>query len=377
MTVIGHIKQVKQYLRELNLNSYKKYTLVTIAFLIGMILFHVFTWHTISKKVLLVDDYIYNGDLVRSSFKVDSLFPRPSHLVKNVNDLPKQHLLYKDLKDNETVDVITIGDSFSNGATQGKNTFYQDYIATYNNYKVLNIPPGIGYYKGVVRLNNSGLLDELKPKAIIIESVERFCIDRFSGNKNLNQTYSKNSLKKVLRSQKNMYLGKDPFISFINNQNARAFYFNVKMKFKPYTRYKACVIKPMKKDFFTSKDPNSLLYHKESAMFSYKATEENIKKLNDNFNKLAILLKKKNIQLYFMPVVDKSNLYRKYVIEPDYPESMFFENLRKMKKEYILIDTKKILSKELEKGTKDLYYSDDTHWGYKASKAIFKEVKFE
>lgn len=359
------------------MNKYKKYTLFIIVFLVGFIVFHTLVWHTISKKVLLVDEYIYKGDLGRSSFKVDSLFPRPSHLVEDANDLPIQHILYKDLKDNETVDVITIGDSFSNGATQGKNTFYQDYIATYNNYKVLNIPPGIGFVSGIVKLNNSGILDDLKPKAIIIQSIERFAIERFAREYNFAEHSDKEPLIKILEKQKNMYLGKDAYINFINSQNSRAFYFNFKMMFKPYTQYKACMVAPMKKDFFTSKDPNSLLYHKESAMFSYKATKENIEKLNNTFNELALMLKKKKIQLYFMPVVDKSNLYYDYVVEPDYPKSAFFENLRPLKKHYKLIDTKEILSQELEKGVKDLYYSDDTHWSYKASAAIFKKVKFE
>jgi hypothetical protein len=51
--------------------------------------------------------------------------------------------------------------------------------------------------------------------------------------------------------------------------------------------------------------------------------------------------------------------------------------LRPLKKEYIFIDTKKILSPLLKQGVKDLYYSDDTHWSYKASEAIAKDKTFQ
>jgi len=102
-----------------------------------------------------------------------------------------------------------------------------------------------------------------------------------------------------------------------------------------------------------------------------------IDKLNNNLNALSKILKKKNIKLYFMPAVDKYNLYSKYIVNNTYPQSIFFEELRKLPKEYTFIDTKTILLEELKKGVKDIYHSDDTHWSYKASEAIFKKVKFE
>jgi hypothetical protein len=76
-----------------------------------------------------------------------------------------------------------------------------------------------------------------------------------------------------------------------------------------------------------------------------------------------------------MPAVDKLNLYSKYIVNNKYGESTFFEQLRPLKKEYILIDTKTILEQEVDRGVKDIFYSDDTHWSYKASEAIAKNLK--
>ena len=99
--------------------------------------------------------------------------------------------------------------------------------------------------------------------------------------------------------------------------------------------------------------------------------------MNDNLNLLSKKFKEKGIIFYFMPAVDKYDLYSKYIIDNNYPESTFFEKLRPLKKDYRFIDTKTILLKELQKGEKDVFYSDDTHWSYKASEAIFKKIKFD
>lgn len=78
-----------------------------------------------------------------------------------------------------------------------------------------------------------------------------------------------------------------------------------------------------------------------------------------------------------MPCVDKYNLYSNYIINNPYPRSIFFEELRKLPKRYHLIDTKAILTEEVRKGEKDVFYADDTHWSWKASKKVFETIKFE
>ena len=78
-----------------------------------------------------------------------------------------------------------------------------------------------------------------------------------------------------------------------------------------------------------------------------------------------------------MPSVDKYNLYSKYIRNNNYPKSTFFERLRPLKKDYKFIDTKIILENMLENNITDVYYSDDSHWSYKASKEIFKQVELK
>jgi len=335
----------------------------------------------ITSKVV-IDNITYKGDLARNIYKLDSLHFRPSYIPDYKVNLKKQHIKIKDWDVNQSIDVLTIGDSFSNADTQGINPFYQDYIATYNNLNVLNIPRHVNYrdnfFETILSMLNNKLLDDIRPKYMIIESVERLAIDRFSNKFNFNVTIQKttmlNDFKKMpFKINANFLNNKNIF----NNKNFKAFKNNLKFKFNKYGKYSGIYVAKLNQDFFTTKDKKSLLFINEDIIHIDKTTEDKIVQLNNNFNKLSQLLKKKNIKLYFMPVVDKYNLYSKFINNNPYPKSRFFELLRKLPKEYELIDTKKILRYELDRGSQDIYYADDTHWSYKASSIIFKKVNFD
>ncbi len=360
--------------------NYQKYVTVFLVAIGLLILFHFTVWNLYTKHVLLVHTDIYTGDLGRLSMYSGTSYPRQAYPSKKSVNLKKEHMDFETYrKGNNSIDILTIGDSFSNGAMQGTNPFYQDYIATVNDYNVLNIHQLSGtanYLETLLVLNNNGLLDKIHPHSIIVESVERFCIDRFALEIDTSVDQSYDNVIRKFNRLKNPYLSKDENINFINDQNFKALKFNILYHFNDRAFTSNVYKVELKKDFFTSRDKDQLLFFNEDLEHIPKATKLNMKRLNDNFNKVAEILKKKKIKLYFMPVVDKYNMYRRYQKSKDYPESIFFEQLRELKKEYKLIDTKAILSKELEKGVKDLYYPDDTHWSYKASEALFKKMKF-
>ena len=367
---------------------YKKFSKIFLFMIVSFLLFHFFTWTFLTKQVRQNDKMIYKGDLTRKIYKVDSIFPRPSHFNPKNSDLPKHHISLQDW-DGEKVDLITIGDSFSNGDTQGLNTFYQDYIASYNNLRVLNIPrlfkakgtfiDAFNYLEGIQILNNLGYLDKMKPKYILIESIERYSVNRFA--KELNFNAKDDKFFKSLKLSKRLHFEKSidsSLFSFLNLNNFKAIRNQILLNFTDRKLISHVYVEKLRKDFFTSKDKNSLLFLKEDVDNIRLITKDRIKILNDNFNKLSEILGKKGIKLYFMPVVDKYDLYSKYLINSDsYPKSYFFEYLRVLPKKYEFIDTKEILAKALEKGEKDIFYSDDTHWSYKASELIFKKVKFD
>ena len=132
----------------------------------------------------------------------------------------------------------------------------------------------------------------------------------------------------------------------------------------------------LSKELFSTDIGNNLLFYDEDIIYLKLESIENIELMNDNLNKLAKILSEKNIKLIFMPAVDKYNLYRDYIISNEYKESIFFEELEKLQKDYIFINTKSILKQKLNAGEKDLYYVDDTHWSFKASDTVINDKSF-
>jgi hypothetical protein len=351
--------------------SYKKFVFLMVLFLILLFSFHVTVWNMYTKYIF--PNTYHVGDLGRLSYSLDSLSPKIDKVT-----LKKQHINFNQWN-GEKLDILTLGDSFSQGGAGGLNPFYQDYIATYSNQTVMNIQileKNANYLEMVYLLENSGLLDKIKPKVIIIESTERSVLEKFAiENIDTNITIELKLLQQLLHNIEGSDKTLDNQVSFINNININALKYNFLYHYDDNAYTSNCYIIKLNNSMFTSKNPYNLLFYKDTIKYNESITSEKIQKVNENLNRLSLELKKKGIKLYFMPAVDKLNLYSKYIIDNKYGQSTFFEQLRPMKKEYELIDTKAILEKEIDRGVKDVFYSDDTHWSYKASDAIAKSLK--
>jgi hypothetical protein len=327
-------------------------------------------------EVLLSPRY-EGGDLSRLG-----LISGVKKIRKTYDDLPVRHVEMKAYR-GEKVDMITIGDSFSVGGGEGRNKYYQDYIATNNDMSVLNIPT----YKfkfmvfnampvsTLAALFNAGWLDRIRPRYVLIETAERYAIPRLVTHFDLNVQVKQEELERYFSSVSlGGSLNQD--ISFINEGNFKFLYYSLMYKFSEHAFRRLVVKTQLKKPMFSGKQGDLLLFHGDDIQQSSLATRQNIQIANDNLNALARLLRTKGITLVFMPVVDKLNLYRSFVKNDAYPRSIFFEELRKLPKEYLFIDTKAILTTAIEEGELDLFHQDDTHWTWKASQRIFSSVRF-
>lgn len=345
----------------------KKYVWIFGITILFFLSYHGVVWTFMTSKIFLTSNN-HIGDLGRTSYLVDSLFPR---LIEDT--LPRKHFDGNNWN-NGSVDLITIGDSFSNGGGGGKNAYYQDYLATVLNINVLNIQ-NIGqdysYIDTIRFLHQKKYFGKIKPKAILIQAVVRESL-RDVPTKEINPT-SDILLQNLLAKNTTAHF---PHPLWINTANYRAPYY--------YTRYfysirakKEIYRLLLTKDLFTSNDRNHLLVYHDDLNNITKFNKKNIANLNAELNLLAQELQKENIKLIFMPVVDKYDLYHDYILDQKrYPLNPFFTLLRKEPKSYTLIDSKAILLPMLKNNVQDLYYSDDTHWSYKASEAIANSSGF-
>jgi hypothetical protein len=132
----------------------------------------------------------------------------------------------------------------------------------------------------------------------------------------------------------------------------------------------------MGEELFTVNDADWLAFERGELHRLPDMTLKNVTLANNNLNRLAHLLKEYDITLYVMPIVDKYDLYYPYLLDKSYGQNRLFDYLRESNKEYVLIDTKAILSQLLDNKTRDIWYADDTHWSNIAEKYIIENTNF-
>ncbi len=350
------------------MEKYKKFVFAFFGFFALFILYHTIIWNLYTSQIFGRDDDEYVGDLGRTSYQVKSLYPRKLEYT-----LPKLHLSRSDYH-GQKIDMITMGDSFSNADTGGKNPYYQDYLASDYNLSILNLrrePQGwYNSYYLTLYLYNSGWLQKHKPKYVLLQSVGRFIYSRYTQKFDFNFNQKPEYLIEKFK-RKNSYL---PHLLLINTANYK--YYTSKLYFKFKGIYKSIYLLDLNTSLFSPKEfTNRLLITKEDIQGIHNELSQ-AKLVNDNLNKLAKLLKKLDIKLIFLPAIDKYDLYEPFIMNNKLPKNDFFTNMRPLHKEYYFIDTKKILQAELKKGDVDIFYPDDTHWSFKASAIISKHMDY-
>ena len=348
--------------------SYKKFTLCFIAALLLFILAHYLIWRNVTE-VFFTGKW-EGGDISRLGYILDSKLYRKNH-----TDLPRQHIELEHNKNNEKVDVFTLGDSFANFGGGGKNRYFQDYIATLSGVTVENFKPysDVNFLSTLAILVNNGYLDKITPRHVILSSSEKLCVERYAVPIDFAKTMT---MTELLSRKRFNYDTPHLDVKFINTGNLNYVMYRFLYYVSPNALFSKAYKVKLSRDFFSVANSNILLFYKNDLKSIGRATDGNIKLLNDNMNVMADILARKGIKFYFMPCVDKYNVYSEYIVNNRYPRSVFFEKLRKLPKRYVLIDTKDVLLKELQLGKKDIFYPDDTHWSWKASEAIFSRYLF-
>lgn len=343
---------------------YRTFSHLFIGVFVSFLLLHLVVWK------LWTDGLMFGfGDLARLGYYPLAKVPR-----EEVVDLPRRHLELSDYH-GQHVDVVTIGDSFSQGWGGGKNRFYQDYIASFNNLSVLNIcvtkhdPVGL-----LVSLLNNGYLRQIRPKYLVLEICERGCPLLLTKRVDFSVAESSASL---LRHAADHRIATNPSrLSPVNNANLKFLYYSVMYHFTDNPTGQVYA-KRLGKDLFSGSAADRLLFYYLDIESAKSLHAADVDEINENLNRLSEMAADAGIKLYFMPAVDKSNLYREYMLDKSFTRSIFFEELRKRPKKYVMIDTKALLSSELAHGEKDVFFPDDSHWSWKASKKIFSTTRFD
>lgn len=257
-------------------------------------------------------------------------------------------------------DVLTIGDSFSQLGKGG----YQNYLcemglSVINTYRFLYNSP-IQYAYNIL---DEDIVDSTNIQYLIVENVERGI---------------EGALLNFDPKKKEVPSGELPTDS-PKKQVKSANEWSV-ARARDYILYKIGMESPiyntkLDTDLFSSDEPNALyFYHDdiEAGTTIKKDSEENIKQV---FEILKHKAEEKGITLILLVAVDKYDLYQNHIINNPWPKKTVNEDIERIiGKSPNLLISKHYITPLVEKGEKDVFMFNDTHWSYKASKVVADEL---
>ncbi|UKB83370.1 hypothetical protein LF887_20515 [Chryseobacterium sp. MEBOG06] len=338
----------------------KRFISKTAFFVVPFLVLYIITY---SFSTADAGDLLRLGHLPSSDKNYRQNFTSFNHTIKYTE-------LSKSKEKGKTYKILTIGDSFSEQGESGyKNILANDFSVLHIDYFILN-----NQIQKLIELCNGNFFDTYKVQYVILQCVERNLPDKIQ-NIDYNARVTTQKIDSIINNHKPQ-----------QEQDKYDFFSRTTLRF-PYLAFK----------YFTNRNylSNGQVYnfelntaslfsnHSNKLFFYYddlsNTTKNNLPettiKLNQILNRLSEKLKEKNITLIFLPSPDKYDLYYDYIIDKQgLAKPIFFDNFKKLRKEYIYINSKEILAKELSH-KKDIYYFDDTHWSPIASSLIVQKIK--
>jgi hypothetical protein len=352
----------------MNLKKNKTWSFAFVAVLAVFLAVNFAVWKGFTARMLNAGEY-WTPDLVRLGYITGSTLKR-----KAESTLPRRHLSTAEYS-GQPVDVVTIGDSFSNVTGNGRDPLYQDWVATLHGRSVLNVirMPGMDELDTLIVLANSGYLDKVRPRTVILECAERHAVEKLGRAVVFDRTMPLASIEDHFQRPEE-FKQHHP-VNFINTSNFKFLANTVLYRFSPNAFFSRVYMTDLSTSLFSvPRDKRLLFFHQDLEKIS-RSDGASVAAVNQNMNTLARKLRQKGIALYFLPAPNKYTVYYDHFVDRTLPPSLFFELLRTLPKEYTFIDTKKLLVEEVNKGEKDVYYSDDTHWSWKAAKKIAENLR--
>ena len=284
----------------------------------------------------------------------DTIFKVPDFLyTENIMD-------YDSL---QNVEILTIGDSFS----QGDKIGYQNFLGCYLNKKVSNFRvDGISSICAAVTLIEKRMIPNCK--ILIIESVERYLINNLNVETTIVEDISKHKIISGKFGQQQTE-NKDIKFGCFDLYQLTTYY---KTKFFSSSKYKKLTLSnPM---FTAGKYSYSLyIYNNEAHQdgdlrFKY-ITESQIQKAKGKLSELKKIGASHDIQIIFLVAADKYDMYYDYIKDNPYPINPTLSYFSDFDTTFF-INTKNILLPHLKNGEKDIYRVNDTHWSVKAAEIV-------
>ena len=274
--------------------------------------------------------------------------------------------LFNDVRETEDlknihVNVLTIGDSFSQQGHAGyQNYMSQEGLTVANTRRGLYDNP-IQYAWNIL---HAGLVDSTNIDVMVVEVGERdlplridnFCIDKVEegepdspddGEKENIYDIRQWSLLRTRDFLMYRYAGRNPV-------------YDVELD----------------RDFFDSNDPRRLYFYCADVLNGMSIEESIRPKVKELFDLLTAKAHEQGFDFILMVPVDKYDLYQDYIVNNPYNHpKRINEEVRELLGDIPeVMLCKYTLQPLLEKGEKDVFLFDNSHWSYKGSQAVGIEL---
>lgn len=262
--------------------------------------------------------------------------------------------------------ALVIGDSFSNQGNKG----FKNFLANDHNMDIIymdNYNSPINDLYGVI---NGDILDSINVDYVILESVERYFIQRLTTAKKTNKIYftefnTKKTDSKPTNNGKITPLPKRAILFPIYNF---LYLFSDNAVFSDTYKVKTS------EHLFSSEQKELLFYMEDLENLDINNNKALQMVGHNELNTLTKHLEERNIKLIVVPAPDKYSVYHNYIINKDsYPKPTLINTIAKLQKNYIFINTENLFQKKLPL-QKDIYYHGDTHWSPLAAKMVADKI---
>ncbi len=325
--------------------------------------------------LFISNTFLYNqkeGDLVRLGYLYSN--PTPKSIIKSHYDITKHYTLLSEIDLNvvNKFDVITIGDSFSEQDSLGYKSFMGN-----KGLKVLHIDrfiSGSNPMQTLVTLLNSNLFNYVSADYIVLQSVERVFNQR-NNEIDFDRTITIDSLSNQINQHTRQIPKYD--LQFFSDATLKIPITNILYFFQPKPKFSKTYKYPSISNDLFSNEPNELLF--------YQNDISNLKIKNDSLNIIHSIeviealndkAVNRSMKLIMLVSPDKYDLYFNHIKNnKSLTKPLFFQLYDQTEKNYINVDSYKILNKKLE-SERDIYFYDDTHWSPKGA-AIIADTIFE
>lgn len=253
-------------------------------------------------------------------------------------------------------DVITIGDSFSERGKDG----YQNYLAL-KGLDVVNAGRYL-YYSPVTfayEMMDLGIIDSTNASVLIVECVERAFNEFFVG-------FDPKTELVAAAKEKEKLVGSPNEWSLLRVRDFIVY--NSGVMTPPIIK------KELNRDFFTSDNPRTLYFYVDDIKTLY-IKDSQVATIKSTYQALLAKAREKGLMLILLVPVDKYDLYQQYIVDNPYPEKQTNDMIRRfLDDDPHIVLAKDCLQPMVDRGEKDVYLYNDTHWSYKAARVVADEV---